>query len=1033
MGSKVRVVCLSSILLLLVNIALMWQLAQGSQLFYIVLAASIIAAVLIASLMGTKLVSYEQVQQLVKQKLTSNNSTQPDTSLTELSELLGDFKHAFNGDLELLREEARENANKARTAQSGIESVDSPMMLISASGEITFSNGACTQFLHTNQLALQQRYSQLYQGALIGKNAASLLGLNLTQQSSELAIEAGGNSFLIKTSKLGQSDGFLLQWLDLSNAQKQAAEKQHLARLQTAISAVQTNVMIADEAFNIVYINDTLREMFERNQGTFASAFGSFSTDTLVGSNIDIFHKNPGHQRGILESLTTTYSSDVDIGELTFGLVVNPIFGEDGARIGTVVEWADLTEQKAREEQAKVNARMKVALDNVSTNVMLADNDCNIIYLNNSLLEMMRKHRSKFQTLDPQFDPDKLIGVNIDKFHKTPSHQRNLLAQLSGTYHSEISLEGLVFSLTANPVVDNNGERIGSTLEWEDITAEKEAELVAIANARVKVALDSVTSNVMLADMDYNIVYVNNAVQEMLLNAQSDLKKELPNFDARNLVGHSIDLFHKNPAHQRAMLSKLESTYKTKIKVGVRHFDLIATPVLDDKHNKLGVVVEWKDITAQLQIEKELEKLVDSVSTGKLGALISTDDKEGFYLTLSEGLNKISQTVNGFVSDISASLQKLADGDLSVSITNNYSGMYESVKMSVNITIAKLNQVITDIQYSSSEIQSANQEISQGNDQLSARTEQQASSLEETAASLEELTSNVKATADSSRTANNSAANTRNQAEKGGEIVAEAIESMTAITESSNRIVEIISVIDEIAFQTNLLALNASVEAARAGDQGRGFAVVANEVRNLAQRSAVSAKEIKELIDQSSERVATGSELVTRCGTSLNEILSNAKELSDLIAGIASATNEQAVGIGEVNVALNQLDDITQQNAALSEEVSAASQSSVKQASDMVHLLEFFFVNKGQTKPSGSTHSQRETPAAAPKKTASAPKSTTKPKASTVSNNKNHNGSLGKTASTQPKVKLSSPAPKAAPAPVTVSSKDDDDDNWEEF
>ena len=755
-----------------------------------------------------------------------------------------------------------------------------------------------------------------------------------------------------------------------------------------------------------------------------------------MGCNIDIFHKNPSHQRGLLDNLKAEYKSEIAVQDLTFGLVINPIFSSTGERLGTSLEWADLTLLKQQQEQEAINARMKVALDNVSTNVMLADNERNIIYLNDSLRDMMAQNVETFRLLDAQFDPEQLVGRNIDVFHKNPAHQQKLLAELTTTYRSEIKLGALEFELTVNPVMDSQGQRLGTTLEWLDITERKRQTLIAAANARIKVALDSVTTNVMVADEDYNIVYTNDSVREMLQLAEADLRKELPQFDAQNIIGKNIDIFHKNPAHQRQMLQRLSESYRTRITVGPRHFNLIATPVMSDDNKRIGTVVEWADVTQQVIVEGEVQKLVQDVSRGNLGALISTEGKEGFYLSISEGLNELSQTMNHFVRDISVCLHKLSEGDLKIRFENDYQGMFGDVANSLNTTVNKLNEVLTKIQLSSGEIKSANTEISQGNYELSSRTERQASSLEETAASLEQLTSNIRSTADNARVANNAAAGTKNEATNGEQIMTEAMESMAAITESSNRIVEIISVIDEIAFQTNLLALNASVEAARAGEQGRGFAVVANEVRNLAQRSAVSAKEIKELIDVSSERVQTGSELVNRCGKSLSDILSHANELSTIISDIANATNEQATGVGEINQAVAQLDDITQQNAALSEEVTSAAQASLAQVEGMVEQVAFFDVEGIDLKTLGAASDSRPPVAKQTQRATTTARSTVKSGFSSTA--KSSSGSATGSKAEKPRVVAKQPAavsrvPVKSDPGKSVTAKADDSDEWEEF
>ncbi|MGR9052308.1 MAG: methyl-accepting chemotaxis protein, partial [Gammaproteobacteria bacterium] len=497
---------------------------------------------------------------------------------------------------------------------------------------------------------------------------------------------------------------------------------------------------------------------------------------------------------------------------------------------------------------------------------------------------------------------------------------------------------------------------------------------------RIKQALDNVQSCVMVANNNFDIIYMNKTVQAMFDRAEADIRKQLPNFEASRLLGANIDQFHKNPAHQRELLVRSKETIKSSLEVGGRYMNIVANPVTDEQGERIGTVVEWLDRTHEVKIEQEIETIVDSVKAGELSRRLNLADKEGFFKTLSQGINELGETVEKVMNEIAHVMSGVADGDLTRTVTEDYQGLYGHCKDDINTSLNKLSEVFSQIRIASDFINNTSQEIASGNNNLSQRVETQASSLEETASSMEQLTGTVKNNSDNAQQANQLANTARQLAEKGGRVVESAVSAMAEINASSNKIAEIIGVIDEIAFQTNLLALNASVEAARAGEQGRGFSVVATEVRNLAQRSAVAAKESKELIQNSVQKVRAGTEFVNETGAALSEIVTGVKQVGDIIAEIAAASIEQSQGIEQVNKAVSQMDEITQQNAALAEQASAASVSMSDQAKNMSELLSFFKTEHeavGQLRKSDIAPLSPPPPASKAKPSPSAPRNQT--------------------------------------------------------
>ncbi|MEQ9058195.1 MAG: methyl-accepting chemotaxis protein, partial [Gammaproteobacteria bacterium] len=556
-------------------------------------------------------------------------------------------------------------------------------------------------------------------------------------------------------------------------------------------------------------------------------------------------------------------------------------------------------------------ARINQALEVTSANVMVADQDGCIIYCNERMRGLLEARREDFVTSFPGVDPANVLGSGMERFARDPQARRSVLAELAATDETEMTVGASILHTIANPVRNSAGERLGTVMEWQDLTAQRAAERQvehAIREAvagRLGTRLDTSALSGPMRDIGAGVNAMLDAIVEPIQVTAAALE---------DIAGGRI------PAPITADFAG----------------DFVA--VRDNLNTCIGVLRALQEDTGRL------------AAAALRGALDERADLErhwGDFRAIVKGMNDTLDAIVTPIDEAKSVLACLARGDLRERVRGDYAGEFGNLAESINRSIDNLVDMIAQVRTAVAAMGGSTNEIAKGNQDLSQRTEEQAASLEQTAVSMEELTSTVRQNAENARAADELAATARSEAEQGGSVVGEAIAAMAAINDSSAQIADIIGVIDEIAFQTNLLALNAAVEAARAGEQGRGFAVVASEVRNLAQRSASAAKEIKLLIKDSVEKVGHGSALVDASGKRLEDIVGSVRKVSAIVGEIANASVEQSAGIEQIGKAVTQMEQATQQNAALVEQAAAASESLHEEAGALSRLVDQFQTDAG--------------------------------------------------------------------------------------
>ncbi len=648
----------------------------------------------------------------------------------------------------------------------------------------------------------------------------------------------------------------------------------------------------------------------------------------------------------VIVNIVRSVSKVVDIfNYIGSGVYDTDIKVETSDEMGTLMAELDKMQTRLKEdiETARQHAiesrRINAALDSASTCITLSDADNTIIYVNEAAQKMFDAVKQDVQSVAPGFGADGLEGEDM----------RLLLA---GNADAEVVLDGLTeparfdmafgereFRIMASPVFDESGDKIGVVTEWEDRTEELRARrieqerieserIIARENTRVKAALDCAEVNIMMADTNLDIIYMNKAVESMFADIEDTLKEVIPGFNRNDLLGKNIDVFHRDPSHQREILENLQNTYRSTVDVNGLTLHIIATPVFDEDGERLGTVVEWQNRTAEVEVENEVANIVDAAARGDFSQQVCEEGKQGFFLKLAQGINQILSTTDTSIEDVVRVLRGLASGDLTQKIEKDYQGVFAQLKDDVNTTVDRLTEVLATVHGSSEASANTASQVSGTAQDLGDGSSTQAASLEQISSAMEQMSANIRQSANNAGQTEKIAQKAANDADESGQTVLEAVTAMKSIAEK-------ISIIEEIARQTNLLALNAAIEAARAGEHGKGFAVVASEVRKLAERSQKAAGEIGEL---SSNTV----EVAEQAGERLSQLVPDIQKTAELVQEISVAAREQDVGSDEINRALQQLDQVVQQSAAAAEELASSAQELSAQVEEQRDAMSFF-------------------------------------------------------------------------------------------
>lgn len=563
------------------------------------------------------------------------------------------------------------------------------------------------------------------------------------------------------------------------------------ADFRTFTENAPINIMFCDRDFTILYMNPKSKETLESLE-----QYLPVPADQVVGNKIDIFHKTPSHQRKILSNpRNLPHRATINVGPEKLDLLVSPIYTEGGSYSGAMLTWDIVTEKLATEEAM---LRVSNMMENAPINIMYADLNFKITYVNPKSLETLKTLQEHLP-----IPVDEILGSSIDVFHKNPAHQRKVLSNdRNFPVQTTISVGPEKLNLLASIINDKSGKRIGTMLTWEVVTEKfrNDAEM-----AKIRSMVENAPINIMFADRDLKLSYLNPAS----MNTLRSLQKYLPR-PVEQLRGESIDLFHKNPEHQRRLLGNEKNLpHRAKIKLGDQTLDLLVSPIFDSNKTYLGPMVTWEVITDRVKLVENIKEAATQLAA--------------------------------------------AAAELNATATQMASNSEETTTQA-------------------STVGAASEEVAKGVETVATNTEEMLASIKEIARNANEASARSN--------------DTRTQAQQTNSTISK-------LGESSLEIGNVIKVISSIAQQTNLLALNATIEAARAGDAGRGFAVVANEVKELAKQTATATEEITKKIGAIQNDTGGAVKAISDIGQSI-------EKLNDIAGAIAASVEEQLATTNEV-------------------------------------------------------------------------------------------------------------------------------------